>query len=329
MTNQPFRFLSANDVRQALPMKQAIESMKKAFVLMSENQAVVPPRVHLDMPEHNGATLTMPVYIPDTKRVGLKFLSLFGDNPERGLPTIQALVIVMDATNGCPLALMDGTSLTALRTGAGTGAATDLLARRDARFAAIFGAGVQGRTQLEAVCAVRPIEQAHIFDARPDRAEEFAREMSEKLSLAVRIPESHDVLSQVDIICTATNAPTPVFSDNELKPGVHINAIGSYKPHIREIPGETVVRAKVVVDHRSSCLDEAGDLLIPLQEGRITKEHIHAEVGELVTGNKPGRISDSEVSLYKSVGNAVQDLVAASQVLAAAEKLNLGVEVLL
>ncbi len=327
MIKQPFRFLSADDVKRALPMKQAIEKMKEAFVIISGDQAVVPPRMHLDIQEHNGTTLMMPVYIQNSNRVGLKFLSLFGDNPDRGLPTIQAVVIVMDAGNGRPLALMDGAYLTALRTGAGTGAATDVLARQDAHSAAIFGAGTQGRTQLEAICAVRPLKQAYVFDVHPHKAEEFAREMSEQLSLTITACESHEVLRQTDIICTATTAPVPVFSDNDLKPGVHITAIGSYKPHIREIPGETVLRAKVVVDHRASCLSEAGDLLIPLQEGLINEDHIYAEIGELVTGDKPGRTSENEMTIYKSVGNAVQDLVTASAVLEKANALNLGVEV--
>ena len=266
----------------------------------------------------------MPVYIPDLEQVGLKFLSLFGDNPQQGLPTIQAIVVVMDATNGIPLALMDGAVLTALRTGAGSGAATDVLARRDARVAAIFGAGVQGRTQLEALCAVRDIEYAYIFDADLQRAECFAKEMSAYLRRSVYVPASQDILSQADIICTATTSATPVFDDTHLKPGVHINAIGSYKPHIREIPGETVARARVVVDHRSSCLEEAGDLLIPMQEGLFNEDHLYAEVGELVRDEKPGRTSDEEITIFKSVGNAVQDLTAASYVLKEAERLNLG-----
>jgi ornithine cyclodeaminase/alanine dehydrogenase-like protein (mu-crystallin family) len=303
-------------------MKQAIEKMKEAFVLMSGDQAIVPPRTHLEIQEHNGTVLMMPVYIPSSQRIGLKFLSLFEENPKHGLPTIQAVVIVMDATNGQPLALIDGASLTALRTGAGTGAATDLLARQDAHVAAIFGAGTQGRTQLEAVCAARPIQRVYLFDPQPQQAEKFAREMSEQLSLPVNVAESPHDLRQADIICTATTAPTPVFADSDLKPGVHINAIGSYKPHIREIPGDTVLRAKVVVDHRASCLSEAGDLLIPMRAGLIDEHHIYAEIGELVRGDKPARVSDSEITLYKSVGNAVQDLVAASQVLVEADRIN-------
>jgi ornithine cyclodeaminase/alanine dehydrogenase-like protein (mu-crystallin family) len=305
-------------------MKQAIEAMKQAYMFMSANQAVVPPRIHLDLPERQGTTLTMPVYIADLQQVGLKFLSLFGENPQRGLPTIQAIVIVMDATNGTPLALMDGTVLTALRTGAGAGAATDVLARPDARVAAIFGAGAQGRTQLEAVCAVRDIEYAYIFDPDLERAEGFATDMSAYLQRSVYVPASQDILSQADIICTATTAATPVVGDAHLKPGAHINAIGSYKPHIREIPGETVARARVVVDHRATCLEEAGDLLIPMQEGLFGEEHIAAEIGELLRGEKSGRTSDEEITFFKSVGNAAQDLTAASYVLKEAERLNLG-----
>lgn len=320
----PFRVLSAKDVKQALPMKQAIEAMKQAYMFISANQAVVPPRIHLDLPERHGATLTMPVYIADLKQVGLKFLSLFGENPQQGLPTIQALVILMDATNGTPLALMDGTVLTALRTGAGAGAATDVLARQDARVAAIFGAGAQGRTQLEAVCAVREIEYAYIFDPDQQQAECFAKEMSAYLQRCVYVPASQDILSQADIICTATTSATPVLDDTHLKSGVHINAIGSYKPHIREIPGEILAKARVVVDHLSTCLEEAGDLLIPMQEGIFSEDHIAAEVGELLCGEKTGRTSDEEITFFKSVGNAAQDLTAASYVLKEAERLNLG-----
>lgn len=329
MSQHPFKFLSADDVKRALPMKDAIAKMKEAFALLSSNQAVVPPRIHLDISERNGTILMMPVYIQQCNRIGLKFLSLFGDNVEQGLPMIQAVVIVMDAGNGRPLALMDGASLTALRTGAGTGAATDILARHDSHVAVIFGAGVQGRTQLEAVCAVRSITQAYVVDIDRPRAEEFAREMSIRLSLPVDVAESHEVVEQADIICTVTTSAAPVFSDSNLKAGVHINAVGSFKPHIREIPAETVVRAKVIVDHRTSCLNEAGDLLIPMQAGLIDENHIYAEIGELINNAQSGRISDTEVTLYKSVGNAVQDLVAASEVLEMANALDLGVQVFL
>jgi len=225
---------------------------------------------------------------------------------------------------------MDGTVLTAMRTGAASGAATDLLARRDARTAAIFGAGVQGRTQLEAVCAVRPIREAWVYDVGPERAAAYADEMSQRLSLPVRVAESPaEAVRQADVICTATTSSSPVFDDADVRPGTHINAVGAYTPHMQEMPAETVLRARVVIDHREASLAEAGDLLIPLQQGVMTEDHIYAELGEVAAGHKPGRASPEEITLFKSVGVAVQDVAAAGAVLEAAQRLGLGTEVAL
>jgi len=327
MAGQIIRFLSAKDVKKSLSMAQAIEAMKDAFVQLSTNQAFVPLRQKIEIPEQNGTALFMPVYLPNNKKIGLKVVSIFNDNPGQGLPRIHAMVMVIDAVNGCPLAVMDGEYLTAVRTGAAAGLATDLLARKDAQVAAVFGAGVQGRTQLEAVCAVRQIKHAYIFDTIAAKSTEYAQEMSKRLSIPVSILEDSTALQQSDIICTATSSSTPVFSDNDLKRGVHINGIGSYKPTDCEIPAETILRSKVVVDSREACLSEAGDLIIPLQKGLINKEHIYAEIGEIVAGSKKGRESEKEVTVFKSVGNAVQDLAAAALVLNNAQRLNLGTEV--
>jgi ornithine cyclodeaminase/alanine dehydrogenase-like protein (mu-crystallin family) len=262
--------------------------------------------------------------------MGLKIVTLYGENAARGLPRIQALVVVLDAATGTPLAVMDGASLTAIRTGAASGAATDLLARPDASVAAIFGAGPQARTQLEAVCAVRPIRRAMIFDASAERAEALAGAMATQLGIPVRAAATPaEALVGADVVCTATTAVEPVFADRDVAPGTHINAVGSYKPTVREIPGETVRRARVVVDSREAALAEAGDLLIPMAQGLIGKDHIGAELGEIVAGLKRGRESPAEVTLFKSVGVAVQDLAAANRVLAVAERLNLGTEVAL
>ena len=266
MAGQIIRFLSAKDVRKSLSIDQAISAVKDAFVRLSTNQAVVPLRLKIEIPEQDGNALFMPVYLPNNKQVGLKIVSIFDSNPEQGLPRIHALVMVMDAISGRPLALMDGEYLTAVRTGAAAGLATDLLARKDAEVAAVFGAGVQGRTQLEAVCVVRQIKHAYIFDTITAKANEYAQEMSKQLSIPVSAAGDNAVLRQSDIICTATPSSTPVFSDNDLKPGVHINSIGSYKPTMREIPSETIIRSKLVVDSREACLSEAGDIIIPLKK---------------------------------------------------------------
>lgn len=321
------RILSADDVRRALPMREAVEAMKRAFAQLSTGQAEVPLRVPLHVPRHNGLTLFMPAYLAADDQMAVKIVSVFNDNPARGLPLIHALVVVVDAETGRPAAVMEGGTLTALRTGAASGAATDLLARPDAATAAIFGAGVQGRTQLEAVCAVRPIREAWVYDMRPEQARRYAEEMSARLGIPVHVAATPaEAVRPADIICTATTSTTPVFNDADVRPGTHINAIGAYTPEMREIPTETVLRARVVIDHRTASLAEAGDLLIPIREGRMSEEHIWAELGEIVAGRKPGRISPDEVTLFKSVGVAVQDVAAAAAVLAAAERENLGVE---
>ena len=326
MAEQQLRFLSARDVVQALPMKEAVEAMREAFRQLSAGQAVAPPRTQIAARDPDGDALFMSSYIPADQRMGLKIITLFGGNAARGLPRIQAIVVVLDATNGSPIAVMDGTSLTAIRTGAASGVATDVLARADAQQAAIFGCGPQARTQLAAVCAVRPIRAARVFDVAAERVATFAREMAGQLGISVEVAASPAAaLDGADVVCTATTSAEPVFADADLAAGVHINAIGSYKPHVREIPGETVRRARVVVDHLAFALDEAGDLLIPIAEGLITKDHIAAELGEIIAGLKPGRQSPDEVTFFKSVGIAVQDLAAAGRVLANAERLGLGI----
>jgi len=320
--------LSHHDVRQALPMREAVEAMKRAFAQLSTGQAEVPLRVPVHVPRHNGLTLFMPAYLAADDQMAVKIVSVFNDNPARGLPLIHALVVVIDAGTGAPVAAMEGASLTALRTGAASGAATDLLARPDAAVAAVFGAGVQGRTQLEAVCAVRPIREAWVYDVDPQRAQAYAEEMGGRLGIPVHVAASPaEAVRRADVVCTATTSTAPVFDDADVRPGTHINAVGAYTPQMREVPTETVLRARVVIDHRTASLAEAGDLLIPLREGRMTEEHIWAELGEIVAGLKPGRLSPDEITLFKSVGVAVQDVAAAAAVLEAARRQNLGVEV--
>jgi ornithine cyclodeaminase/alanine dehydrogenase-like protein (mu-crystallin family) len=279
------------------------------------------------LPGRDGGALFMPVYLPESEQIGLKAVSVFAENPRKGLPAIHALFLIMDGRDGRPLAVMDGEYLTALRTGAASGLATDLLARREARAAGVIGTGVQGRTQLEAVCAVRSIERAYAIDLDRDKAEAFAREMSDRLAIPVAAAEAERALPDCDVLCTATPATRPVFPDPLLKPGVHINAVGSYKPEMCEIPRGTVVRARVIVDSRAACMAEAGDLIRPIDAGLIDESHIHAEIGEIAAGTSEARTSEEQITLFKSVGSAVQDLAAATRALARAEQLGLGVEV--
>lgn len=324
MAENKLHVLSRQDVRQALSMREAIELMRQAFVQLAQGKAVVPVRMTVEMEPEQGRVLLMPVYLPDARQAGLKLVSIMDRNPEHGLPYIQALVMVLDAANGRPLAIMDGEHLTALRTGAASGLATDLLARKDARVAAIIGAGAQAQFQLEAVCQVRRLERIIVFNRTFARAQQFAERMQPRLQLPVEAVQTVDAVADADIICTATTATAPVLPHRLLKAGAHINAIGAYKPDMCELSPQTVVQATVVVDHKPSCLSEAGDLVQPLQNGLIDESHIYAELGELASGSKAARRNSDEVTVFKSVGNAVQDLVAAARVLDNANRLGLG-----
>jgi len=323
--------VSAEEVRQALPMRDTIEAMKAAYASLSAGKAEVPLRTRLAVPGE-AASLFMPAYVQADggDALAVKVVSLFPNNPERGLAFIQAAVLVLEADTGRPAGLLEGGALTAIRTGAGSGAAIDLLARPECRAVAIFGAGAQGRAQLEAACSVRAIEQAWVFDPSPDRSRDFVRDLAGTAGIPsdLAVAESPEqAVAGADIICTATTSSTPVFADKQLKPGVHISAIGSYTPEMQEVPGETVARAHVVVDSRSAVLAESGDLIQPIRAGLFGEDHIQAELGEIVLGRKAGRSSPEEITYFKSVGVAVQDAMAAQLALRNARELGLGTDV--
>lgn len=322
------RILSANDVRQALPMAAAIEGMKAAYAQLSAGQADVPLRSHVQIPAQSGVTLVMPAYLSQTHDLAVKVVSVFPHNPQRHQPTIYAAVLALDAETGRPLALLEGGALTAVRTGAASGAATDLLANPTAKVAAIFGSGVQARTQLEAVCAVRPIEAVRVYSLDRSQANAFADEALQNPQSKIQNISVADspaaAVRGADVICTATTSTTPVFDGRDLQLGAHINAIGSFLPTMQEVDVETIRRSLVVVDSRAAALAEAGDLIVPLRAGEITLSHVHAELGEILNGNKPGRASADQITFFKSVGLAAQDAVAARLALAGATAANLG-----
>ncbi len=321
------RILSQAAIALMISMEEAISLMRDAFTALSSDRVDVPVRINMPLSEHAGRALFMPAYAPDYGQIGLKVVTVHPNNPARNLPFIHGLVLVSDANTGAPLAVMDGEFITALRTGAGSGLATDLLARADACVVAVFGAGVQARTQLEAVCAVRKITDVLIFGRSIVNAKSFAQEASAQHSASISVAGNPEALLEADIICTATTSLTPVFDPRHVKPGCHINGVGSYRPDMTEIPANTVAAAKVVVDQRTACLSEAGDILVPLEAGLIDEMHIYAELGEIASGRKAGRTSKSEVTFFKSVGNAVQDLVVASHLTRVANEQQLGNEV--
>jgi ornithine cyclodeaminase/alanine dehydrogenase-like protein (mu-crystallin family) len=312
-------------------MKDTIAIVRDAFAQLSTNQATVPLRVPVPIARHDGITLFMPAHLHASDALAIKIVSVHNQNPTKGLPLIHALVVVVDAATGKPLAAMEGGYLTALRTGAGSGVATDLLARRDARVAAIFGAGTQGRTQLLAIAAVRKLERVWVYDAAREKAEQFAEEMTGTMRNPddVRVASSPtEAVREADIICAATTSAKPIFDGNALKPGTHVNAVGAYTPQMQEVDATTLKRAgKIVIDHRAGALAEAGDLIIALKNGAIKESDIYAEIGEIAAGIKRGRERDDEITYYKSVGNAVQDASVARAIYDAAIQKNFGVAV--
>ncbi len=318
------RILTENDLRSSLTMRETVELMKIAFTELSGGRAMAPHRMGIEMPEGEGRALLMPVYMPGAGQFAVKVVSLFRNNPLRGLPYLQSVLFLVDGKSGAPLAIVDGAYLTALRTGAASGLATEILSRKDCSTLMMFGAGAQSRLQLEGVCAVRDIRHALIYDQNKERSEIFREEMRGKVPCRIIVAQSPREALGADIICTATTSQTPVLQDADISAGTHINAIGAYRPEMCEISPQTIARALVVVDSRSSAKSEAGDIIQAVAAGSFRMEDIHAEIGEIVSGARPGRAGEAEVTLFKSVGNAAQDLVAAGRALENATKRGLG-----
>ncbi len=311
------RILSGPEVEAALPMPRAIEAMRRAFAELSAGHVILPLRSRLAT--ERGTTLLMPAHLRGGPELGIKIVSVYPRNRDLDLPVVTAAVLVLDPQTGLPLAFMDGTRLTALRTGAAGGLAADLLARRDACRVGLFGAGVQARAQLEAVRVVRRIESVRLLSRSRASAERLAAEIASwQDPPAVMVASTpQEVVEDAEIVIAATSSSTPVFDGNDLRPGTHVTGVGSFTREMQEVDAATVRRARVVVDSREGALAEAGDLIIP-------GARIDAELGEILNGLMPGRKSDEEITFFKSVGVAVQDAVAAAAVLREAEARGLG-----
>lgn len=326
------KILNAKETRQALPMREVIEAMKSAYAALSSGRAEIPLRTALPIAPEDATSLFMPAYVenPDASdALTIKIVHLFPKNPARGLDFIQAAVMVFDPQSGKTLALLEGSTLTAIRTGAASGAATDLLARPDSREVVIFGAGAQGRTQLEAVCSVREIETAWVVDMDRSRAQAFADEMRGRTPIPADIrvaPDPKTALANADIVCTATTSRQPVYDAADLRPGTHINGVGSYTLEMIENPPEMVVAASIFIDEHQAMLAEAGEIVRAIRDLGLDENGI-TELGELVLGKASGRRSNQEITFFKSVGVAVQDAMAAQLALQNAEKFGLGTEV--
>jgi ornithine cyclodeaminase/alanine dehydrogenase len=320
--------LTKEDVVKVLDMSDCMNAVEKAFAELANGTAVLPLRIGITPPD--GLSLYMPAYLKEMRALACKVVTVYKNNPQKhNLPTTIGKVLLQNPETGEVICVMDGGYLTAVRTGAASGVATKYLARPDkGQIAGIFGAGVQAKMQLWAVAVARQISQAYVYDISAPAADNFVKEMSVKLNFKIiRVNSPEEIINKADIICTASSSATPLFDGSLVKQGTHINGIGSHTPNARELDTTIIKRSKLIADSYEACLKEAGDIMIPIQEGAITKEHIRAELGEIIVGRKPARESDSEITLFKSNGLAIQDAATAKLVYDKARQAGIGKEI--
>ncbi|MET8082113.1 ornithine cyclodeaminase family protein [Streptomyces sp. NPDC005303] len=325
--------LSRSQVESLLNVDTLIDALASAMADLSAGRVSVPARVAAMVPEHDGFLAAMPGFLPSAGMLMTKLVSLFPHNDGAQLPTHQALIVAFDPDTGEPTALLDGTAITAARTGACSALSARLLAREDATVLAVLGTGVQARSHARSICRVRPIRHIRVAGRDPGKAAALARELSDVLEAEVQAVSGYaEALDGADIAAATTHTVDPVIRRPWLTPGVHITSVG-YNPVGREIDDATVTEALVCVESRQAVLAPppagSNDLLTPIRDGLITADHVHAELGELIIGSKAGRTAPDQITLYKSVGVAVQDAAATALVVASAREQSIGAEITL
>ena len=300
------------DVRRALPMPDCIEAVDRAMRAVSNGGADVPLRTIMQLPGGRNLFGVMPGYLDDPRGVGAKIITVYPDNTKHGLPSHLGLVVLFDAQIGFPLAVMDAAEITAIRTAAASAVATRALARKDASRLAILGTGEQAVTHLEAISKVRTLRSVRIWGRSTEKADHFAEEQSPKLSVRVEVSKTaEDAVRDADIVCTVTASREPVLKGAWLAPGAHVNLVGASRLNAREADDDVVARARFFVDSRTSARGEAGELKHAMDAGRVNESHVLGEIGDVLSGTVVGRTGDDNVTVYKSLGVAAQDLAAA------------------
>lgn len=309
-------------------MDVCIDLMAEALATLGRGDAVNPLRIGIRLPDDLGILGMMPGYLATPPTLGLKVVAVFPGNHGTAYDSHQGVVVLFETEHGVPQAILDASAITAIRTAGATGAATRLLARQDARVLAILGSGVQARTHLEAMRVVRDIDRVLVYSPTAEHRERFAREEGQRHGVPVHPAASaREAVEGADIICTTTSSREPVLEGDWIPPGCHVNAVGSSVRFTRELDTKAVVRSRLFVDRRESTVNEAGDFLFPKQEGAITDDHIVGEIGEILLGTLPGRRSAEEITLFKSLGLAVEDLAAARYVYQRAVAEGIGTQV--
>jgi ornithine cyclodeaminase/alanine dehydrogenase-like protein (mu-crystallin family) len=305
-------FVNEAGVRDLLRMDSCVGLMKSALTALSRGDVVLPLRSKVWLPDHSGLLGLMPGFLGDPKSFGLKVVAVMPGNHGTPYDSHQGVVMLFGVEHGEPLAVIDASAITAIRTAAASGAATDALARADAEDLALIGSGVQARTHLAAMKVVRPLKRVRVWSRSRANADRFAREESAVAGVPIEVGRTaEETVRDADLVCTTTSSKEPVLEGGWLSPGAHVNAVGACFPSSRELDTEAVRRARLYTDSRESCVNEAGDFLIPREEGAITDAHLVGEVGEVLLGRVPGRRSSDEITIYESLGVAVEDLAAA------------------
>ncbi len=320
-------FLNRKDLMSVLKMNDCIDIVEKAFIELANGTADLPLRTNIKPP--GGLALYMPAYLKEMGALACKVVTVYKDNPKNhNMPTTIGKVLLQDPVTGDVVCVMDGGYLTAVRTGAVSGVATKYLARKDdGQICGIFGAGVQAKMQLWAIAEVRNLSKAFVYDVSDKAVAEFIKEMSEKLNIEIIQANTAEEILNCDILCTATSSPTPIFDGSKVKEGTHINGIGSHTPNARELDTEIIKRSKFVGDSKEACFNEAGDIMIPFQDNEIEESHFYAELGEIITASKDARINDSEITIFKSNGLAIQDTATAKLIYDKALEAKIGVDI--
>ena len=304
--------LGGDEIEQLLSMGEAIKAVEHSFRLKAEGRTIMPPKLYLDLPQYQGDFRAMPAYIDEA--AGVKWVSVYPNNWRQDLPSIMAIIILCDPNTGCPLAIMDGTNITNIRTGAAGGVAVKYLARRDSSVIGFIGAGIQARTQLLAIDEVLPkIKQVKVFDLNRNASLKYAEEMGAKLSLNISPVETIGEATEADIVVTTTPSRKPVVEKQHIKPGTHINAIGADAKGKQELAAALLTNAKIIVDDIEQA-SHSGEINVPLSEGVIKIEDVYGTLGEVVANMKKGRENSEEITIFDSTGVAIEDIICAKLV---------------
>lgn len=322
--------LSREDIKKVFTIKDAIEADKYAFTLVVDGKCEAPLRTNIQAPKYDGCFLFMPAYVSEMDTASLKIINIFPHNIDQGKPSSPAQVLLIDGTTGIVTAVLDGTYVTQLRTGAASGAAFDVLAKKDCKIGALIGTGGQAATQLEAMIAVRDLEEVRVFDLNLERTKEFATRMQEELkdygTKIIPVNSSDEAVDNADLVITVTPSSKPVFDASKIKAGATISCVGAYQPHMQEMDPAILTRAsKLYFDSEEAVLSESGDILIPLEDGTITKDDFTGDLGQVIKGELVGRENDEEIIVFETVGVATQDLVAARRIYDKAVEAGVGI----